>query len=70
MGRRHGEMGRRRGGLGEMEHKPKTNPEQSDGGLGEMGLSDKGERKKMRMKKEERKEVGDREKEKKYKIFF
>ena len=52
MGRRHGEMGRRRGGLGEM------------------GLDDKGERKKMRMKKEERGEVGEREKEKKYKIFF
>ena len=46
MGRRHGEMGWRRGGLGEMEHKPKTNLEQSDGGLGEMGLDDKGERKK------------------------
>ena len=41
MGWQHGEMGRRRGGLGEMEHKPKTNLEQSDGGLGEMGLDDR-----------------------------
>ena len=34
-------------GLGETEHKLETNPEQGrDGGLGEMGLDDKGERKK------------------------
>ena len=47
MGQRHGEMGWRCGRLGKMEHKSETNPEQGrDGGLGEMGLDDKGERKK------------------------
>ena len=35
-----------------------------------MGLGDEGEWKKMRRKKEERREAGEREKERKYKIFF
>ena len=58
-------------GLGEMEHKPETNPEQGrDGGLGKMGLGDEGEKKKLTRKKEERKEAAEREKERKDKIFF
>ena len=41
-----------------------------DRGLDEMGLGDEGEWKKMRRKKEEIREAGEREKERKDKIFF
>ena len=52
MGRRRGEVGRQHGGLGEMEHKLEINPEQErDGGLGEMGFSDEGDRKKNEQEK-------------------
>ena len=52
MGWRRGEVGRQHGGLGEMEHKPETNLEQGrDGGLGEMGLGNEGERKKNEKEK-------------------
>ena len=38
-------------GLGKMEHKPETNPKQGrDGGLGEMGLGDEGEKKNQKEK--------------------
>ena len=49
-----------------MEHKSKTNPERGrDGGLGEMGLDDKGERKKKNEKDKGGKKISWRERKRK-----
>ena len=49
----------------------KINPKQGrDGGLGEMGLSDEGERIKNEKEKGRKKRTVEREKERKDKIFF
>ena len=58
-------------GLGKMEHKPETNPKQGrDGGLGEMGLGDEGEKKNEKEKGGKKRSQRERKRKENIKYFF